>query len=58
MTAMSRHRPFSRGWSMGAFGHKRVLADDRSKAIKLLMFARLLKRMFEIDVQHCPNFGG
>jgi hypothetical protein len=41
-----------------ALGHKRVLADDRSKAIKLLMFARLLKRMFEIDVQHCPNFGG
>ena len=39
-------------------GQKRVLADDRSKAIQLVMLARLLKRVVEIDMAHCPNCGG
>jgi hypothetical protein len=39
-------------------GHKRVLADDRSKVIQMVMLARLLKRVFDIDMEHCPNCGG
>ena len=41
-----------------ATGQEQVLADDRSKAIHLVMLARLLKRIFEIDMQHCPNCAG
>jgi hypothetical protein len=37
---------------------KRVLADDRSKAIQLVVLACVRKRMFEVDMEHCPNCGG
>ena len=43
---------------MSLDGHKRVLADDRSKAIQLVMLVHLLKRVFSIDLEHCPNCGG
>jgi uncharacterized protein with PIN domain len=51
-------RPLGQIASMPATGQKRVLADDRSKAIQLVMLARLLKRVVEIDLEHCPNCGG
>jgi hypothetical protein len=35
-----------------------VLVDDRSKAIQLVMLARLLKRVVEIYLEHCPSCGG
>jgi len=41
-----------------AVGQKPVLADERSETIPLVMLARLLKRMFEIDLEHRPNCGG
>jgi hypothetical protein len=47
----------ARGWAPGP-GQKRVLADDRSKVIQLVMLALLLKRVVEIDLEHCPNCGG
>ncbi len=39
-------------------GHKRALADYRSKAIQLVMLTRLLKRVCDIDIEHWPNCGG
>ena len=44
-------------WRAGV-GHKRVLPEGRSRASQLLSLARLLKRTFGIDIQHCPNCGG
>ena len=41
-----------------ADGQKRVLPEGRSRASQLLSLARLLKRFFGIDTQHCPNCGG
>ena len=43
--------------SLARLGHKRVLADGRSMAIQLVMLARLLKRVLDIDMEHCPNCG-
>jgi hypothetical protein len=34
------------------------VADDRSKATQLVLLARLLKRVFEIDMAHCQTCGG
>ena len=34
------------------------MADDRSKATQLVLLARLLKRVFEIDMAHCQTCGG
>jgi len=41
-----------------ARGHERLLADGRLEASQLMNRARLLKRVFDIDMQHCPNCGG
>ena len=32
--------------------------EDRFGASQLMTWARLLKRVFELDLKHCPNFGG
>ena len=40
-----------------ACGQNRALVDDRIGASQLMGWARLLKRVFDIDMQHCPNCG-
>lgn len=40
-----------------AVGHERVLAQGRFGASQLMKWARLLRRVFGIDIQHCPNCG-
>jgi len=43
---------------MPAVGHKRVLAEGRSGESQSLSLARLLKRVFELDLEPCPNCDG
>jgi len=38
-------------------GHDRALLDDRLGARQLMNWTRLLKRVFDIDMRHCPNRG-
>lgn len=46
------------GVRWASHGHNRALADDRFGESQLMNWARLLKRVFDIDMQHCPNCGG
>jgi len=39
-------------------GQEQSQADGRFEASQLMNGARLLKRVFDIDMQHCPNCGG
>ena len=39
-------------------GHQRALAEGRSRASQLYSMAKLLKRVFDLDLEHCPNCGG
>ena len=39
-------------------GQERVLAEGWSGESQSLSLARLLKRVFELDLEHCPNCGG
>jgi hypothetical protein len=48
----------SLGLSSAGPGHKRVLQDGRFGATQLMCWAKLLKRVFEIDMEHCSNSGG
>ena len=43
---------------MPAIGHYRVLVEGRFGASHLMSWARLLKRVFALDLEHCPNCGG
>ena len=45
-------------WKALHNGHNRTLAEGRSRASQLLSWARLLKRVFDLDLEHCPNCGG
>ena len=42
---------------MAGSGHKRALVVGRFAASQLMNWATLLKRVFEIDLEHCPNCG-
>jgi hypothetical protein len=44
--------------SLAQTGERRVLAEDRSRVIQLVMLTRLLARRFDIDMQFAPNCGG
>ncbi len=39
-------------------GHYRVLVEVRFRASHLMSWARLLRRVFALDLEHCPNRGG
>ena len=41
-----------------ATGHYQVLVEGRFGASHLMSWARLLKRVFALDLEHCPNCGG
>ena len=41
-----------------AVGHQRALAEGRSRASQLCSMAKLLKRVSEIEMEHCPNCDG
>jgi hypothetical protein len=41
-----------------AFGHERALLDGWYRAGQLLSWAKLLKRVFALDLEQCPNSGG
>jgi hypothetical protein len=42
---------------MSQTGHNRALAADRFGASQLMSWVGLLKRVFNIDMRHCPNCG-
>ena len=44
--------------AVGVGGHYRVLVEGRFGASHLMSWARLLKRVFALDLEHCPNCGG
>jgi hypothetical protein len=39
-------------------GQERLLVEDRSGEIQPVSWAKLLKRVFDLDQAHCPNCGG
>ena len=39
-------------------GHDRPLVEGWFGACQSMSLARLLKQMFEVDIEHCPNCGG
>ena len=41
-----------------AAGHHWVLVKGRLGASPLMSSARLLERVFDLDLEHCPNCGG
>jgi len=48
----------ARWWCRKSRAARRVRGDLRASRPVRLSWARLLKRMFEIDLEHCPNCGG
>lgn len=40
---------------MFQFGRDRALVEGRSRASHLVSLARLLNRVHEIDLEHCPS---
>jgi hypothetical protein len=58
MTAMQREQPLARRRPIHTVGQEQSQANGRVEAIQLMNGARLLKRVFDIDMQHCPNCGG
>ena len=39
-------------------GHYRALVEVRFRASHLMSWSRLLRRVFALDLEHCPNRGG
>jgi hypothetical protein len=50
--------PFGRVAWIPASGQEQSQADGRFEASQLMNGASLLKRVFDIDMQHCPNCSG
>lgn len=50
-------RCLERRWA-GSPGQEGVLAYGRSRVNQLMSLGRLLRRVFDIDMQLCPNCGG
>jgi hypothetical protein len=57
----ARNAQGSRRWATspcGAARDQRTLVNWRIRVSQLIRCARLLRRVFEIDLEHCPNCGG
>jgi hypothetical protein len=46
------------GHDWTACGHDRALVEGRSGASQLKRLARLLNRVIDLNLEHCPNCGG